>query len=143
MKRPTSTHTDSSAGPEWYRYWDAIGDAASTGHGLEVTWDGGIVYVEINETRGGDILTFHPCRPQWVACWTVHPIDDEAGTSIVADGDPRLLPVADGPALDADSHEVGEWIATERALSADFAAAWSFWPVTTAGVLHVPCGGAL
>ena len=112
MKRPTSTHTDSSAGPEWYRYWDAIGDAASTGHGLEVTWDGGIVYVEINETRGGDILTFHPCRPQWVACWTIHPVDDEAGTSIVADGDPRLLPVADGPALDADSHEVGEWIAT-------------------------------
>ena len=98
MKRPTSTHTDSSAGPEWYRYWDAIGAAASTGHGLEVTWDGGIVYVEINETRGGDILTFHPCRPQWVACWTIHPVDDEAGTSVVADGDPRLLAVADGPA---------------------------------------------
>jgi hypothetical protein len=112
MKRPTSTHTDSSAGPEWYRYWDAIGDAASTGHGLEVTWDGGIVYVEINETRGGDILTFHPCRPQWVACWTIHPVDDEAGTSIIADGDPRLLPIADGPALGGNADEVGEWIAT-------------------------------
>ncbi len=109
MKRPTTTHTDASAGPEWYRYWDAITDAASTGHGLEITWDGGIVYVDVDETRSENVLTFHPCEPRWVACWTIHPSDQ---TFAIADADPRLLPVADGPALDADTDDVGAWIAT-------------------------------
>lgn len=112
MKRPTTTHTDAWAGPEWYPYWDAITEAAESGHGLEVTWDGGIVYVEINENRGGDILTFHPCEPRWVACWTVHPNGTDDPTVVLADADPRLLPVADGPHLHADSTDVGEWIAT-------------------------------
>lgn len=106
MKQPTCNMSDHPC-EEWYRYYDAICDTAHDGHGLDVWWDAAIVYVHTTENPAGDTLGFHRCQPRWVATWT---IADDHDTAQPADADARLLCVADGPAIDADSHDIGAWI---------------------------------
>lgn len=111
MKRPAEP-LSGTPGHDWYDYHDAITAIAQTGHRLTINWDCGIATVPITETGDyGDYLSFHPCQPRWVATWNVEPNHGINDPVIVADADPRLLTVADGPALHADSHEVGAWIA--------------------------------
>ncbi len=108
MKRPGPTSSDHPTA-DWSHYWDDIAAAASRGHRPEVTWDCGVAYVVTGEDLTGTHLTFWPCQPRWVATSTL--IDNDAQCE-PADADPRLLPLADGPDLDADSTDVGAWMAT-------------------------------
>lgn len=107
MIRPTGNASDHPH-TEWCCYWDFITAAASSGHHLELAWDSGVAYVATGEDPMGTHLSFWPCTPRWVATWTLSDAEHRAES---ADADPLLLPVADGPSVDADSSNVGEWMA--------------------------------
>lgn len=103
---------DVQTGPGWHRYLDAIMQAARTGHGLDLYWNLGSAHAELSESNRNDMASFHPCEPRWVATWNAAPADINAPGTVIADADPRLLAVADGPALNADADTVGEWMIT-------------------------------